>query len=162
MTTLLFTFLILVTVIIGIIVVYYNRLIQKRNAVANARAQIDIQLTRRCDLIPNLTTIADRFLTHERELLTTIAQNRTQQSPLTTSQQLSHFTTQIEAYPNIKADAQLAALTEALKSTENRVAFANQHYQDTVNDYNDTLQTFPTNQIGRWFGFTSLPQEPPT
>lgn len=150
----------------------YNTLVRRRNDVDNAFAQIDVQLTRRYELIPNLVEVAKKYLQHEQETLTgvTAARNAAAQAlrqaekhPEALAQlakaeqalgaQLGGLYATFEAYPELKADQQMRDLQEEIASTENRVAFARQHFNDSVTEYNNTAQQFPNNIIAALFGF---------
>lgn len=159
-----------VLVILLTIISIYNNLVNKRNDVKNAFAQIDVQLTRRYELIPNLVNIAKRYLQHEYETLVAVISARNHaadtlkqsnanaagaltaaESALNT--QLGGLYATFENYPDLKADTQLAALREEIASTENRIAFARQYFNDSVTEYNNALQTFPGNMVGAVFAF---------
>jgi len=153
----------------------YNRLVALRNRFNNAYAQIDVQLKRRYDLIPNLVETAKGYIKHERGTLeaVTAARNaasaanvRAAQSPgdaaamkelsgaetaLTST--LGRFFAVAEAYPDLKANTTMIALMEELTSTENKVAFARQAYNDSVMSYNTQRETFPTNLVAGPFNF---------
>jgi LemA protein len=154
----------------------YNRLVSMRNRWRNAFAQIDVQLKRRHDLIPNLVETAKGYLKHERETLEAVIQARgaavgargaaeaapgapaamqglaVAESAL--SGALGRLMALVEAYPELKADATMAQLTEELTSTENRIAFARQAYNDDVTGYNTAVEQFPGNVVARTFAFT--------
>lgn len=156
-------------------VVIYNRLVTARNRYRNAFAQIDVQLTRRHDLIPNLVSVAQRYLDHERETLTAVTEARNQaeswlrqarqapgdgnsmqglegaESGLT--QALGRLFAVAESYPDLKADGTMMQLSEELTSTENRVAFARQAYNDAVLGYNNLREVFPNNLLSGLFRF---------
>jgi LemA protein len=153
----------------------YNRLVRLRNAIANAFAQIDVQLKRRYDLIPNLVEVARKYLTHERETLEAVIAARNQAKsaadlarnhpstpgPMTSlslaEQVLATAMTKlmvlVEAYPELKADQSLRELAEELTSTENKVAFSRQLFNDAALDYNNAAQQFPTRLVAASFGF---------
>jgi len=153
----------------------YNRLIVGRNQYRNAFAQIDVQLTRRHDLIPNLVEIARGYMKHERETLEAVVQARnTAVSGLKAAaadpgdpnamQQLAGAENQLtqalgrlfalsEAYPDLKANQNMMQLSEELASTENRVAFARQAYNDMVLAYNNLREVVPNNIIAGLFSF---------
>jgi len=154
----------------------YNRLVALRNRFKNAYAQIDVQLKRRYDLIPNLVETAKGYITHERGTLEAVvaarnaasaANLRAAQTPgdTTAMKELSGAETALtgtlgrlfavaEAYPDLKANTTMMSLMEELTSTENKVAFARQAYNDSVMSYNTMRETFPTNMIAGPFGFT--------
>lgn len=169
-------------ILLGIIVLIalflvsiYNRLISSRNAFKNAFAQIDVQLTRRYDLIPNLVETAKGYLKHERETLEAVINARnTAVAGLKTAaadpgnaaavQQLSGAETQLsgalgrlfalaEAYPDLKANQNMMQLSEELTSTENKVGFARQAYNDSVMTYNNTREVFPNTIVAGMFNF---------
>jgi LemA protein len=155
----------------------YNRLVALRNRFKNAYAQIDVQLKRRYDLIPNLVETAKGYIKHERGTLEAViaarnaasaANVRAAQSPgdATVMKELSGAETALtstlgrlfavaEAYPDLKANTTMMALMEELTSTENKVAFARQAYNDAVMAYNTQRETFPTNLISGTFNFGS-------
>ena len=154
----------------------YNRLVVLRNRVKNAFAQIDVQLTRRHDLIPNLVETAKGYIKHERETLEAVIQARNtaiaglkaaEASPDSAAamQQLgsaetaltgalSRLLAVVEAYPDLKANQNMMQLSEELTSTENRVAFSRQAYNDSVMDYNNACEVFPSGVIANLFQFT--------
>jgi LemA protein len=142
----------------------YNSLVGLRNRVKNAWSQIDVQLKRRHDLIPNLVETAKGYMTHERETLAavtearsramgagTVAEKGAAESQLT--QALSRFLVSVEAYPDLKANQNFLALQEELTSTENKIAFARQSYTDAVNFYNNKIEMFPSNVVAGMFNF---------
>ena len=157
------------------IVAAYNRLVALRNRYKNAYAQIDVQLKRRYDLIPNLVETAKGYIKHERGTLEAViaarnaasaANVRAAQSPgdAAAMKQLSGAETALtstlgrlfavaEAYPDLKANTTMMSLMEELTSTENKVAFARQAYNDAVMGYNTQRETFPTNMIAGPFDF---------
>src|SRR5213596_448063 len=153
----------------------YNKLVSLRNRYKNAYAQIDVQLKRRYDLIPNLVETAKGYLKHERGTLEAViaarnaassANVRAAQNPgdATAMKELSGAETALtgtlgrlfalsEAYPDLKANTTMMSLMEELTSTENKVAFARQAYNDAVMSYNTQRETFPTNMIAGTFNF---------
>jgi LemA protein len=178
MTPILMTFLVLLGLIllIGIFLIKtYNRLVVLRNQFHNAFSQIDIQLKRRYDLIPNLVETAKAYMKHERETLEAVIAARNQAATACTAAalnpsdamalgQLSRAEGQLtgvmgrlfavsEAYPDLKANGNMMQLTEELTSTENRVTFARQAYNDAVTAYNNVRDAFPTNIIAGMFSF---------
>lgn len=153
----------------------YNRLVTSRNTFKNAFAQIDVQLTRRNDLIPNLVETAKGYLQHERATLEAVisarntavaglkaaAANPGSEAALA---QLSgaeaglggamgRLFAVMEAYPDLKASANMMQLSEELTSTENRIAFARQAFNDAVLSYNNTREVFPNSLLAGWFSF---------
>jgi LemA protein len=167
--------LIVVAIIALFLVGTYNRLIGARNAFKNAFAQIDVQLTRRYDLIPNLVEIAKGYIKHERETLEAVVQARNTAlaglkaaaaNPANAAavQQLSGAEQQLtgalgrlfalaEAYPDLKANQTMMQLSEELTSTENKVAFARQAYNDAVMTYNNSREMFPGSVVAGLFAF---------
>lgn len=168
--------IVLALVILAIVasVAIYNRLVNYRNNAKNAFAQIDVQLTRRYDLIPNLVEVARKYLQHEQETLTAVIAARNHAANALKNTEGSGGSTGVgalaaaehalgarlgglyatfENYPDLKADNQLAALREEIASTENRIAFSRQHYNDSVTEYNSAIEQFPANIIAGMFGF---------
>ncbi len=154
----------LILIVVLWLVATYNGLIKRRNQVENAWAQIDVQLKRRHDLIPNLVETAKGYMGHERETLeeVTKARNLAQQAsgPGEASQaeeQLSNalgqFFLVVERYPDLKANQNFLALQEELTSTENKIGFARQFYNDQVMNYNIRIQSFPVNIVAGTFHF---------
>ena len=157
----------------------YNRLVQLRNRIANAFGQIDVQLKRRYDLIPNLVEVARGYLTHEAATLEAVIQARGQAlgaagtaraAPGNASAlgalaaaegvlggALGRLMVVAEAYPDLKADATMQSLSEELTSTENRLGFARQAYNDQVLEFNDKAAQFPDLIVARLLGFPTAP-----
>jgi LemA protein len=157
-------------------IVLYNRLVASRNRYTNAFAQIDVQLTRRHDLIPNLVETARGYLKHERETLEAVVSARNaavsglQQASrdpgdpaaiqqLAAAEQgltaaLGRLFALAEAYPDLKANQNMMQLSEELTATENKVAFARQAYNDAVMHYNTLRESFPGNLVAGWFSFS--------
>jgi LemA protein len=153
----------------------YNRLIAGRNRFKNAFAQIDVQLTRRHDLIPNLVETAKGYMKHERETLEAVinarntavsglkaaaadptdpeAMKQLAQAEQGLSGALGRLFALSEAYPDLKANENMMQLSEELTTTENKVAFARQAYNDSVMDYNNLRESFPNNFFAGWFNF---------
>jgi LemA protein len=146
----------------------YNSLVRLRNQAENAWAQIDVQLKRRHDLIPNLVETAKGYMQHERETLESVTRARNlaagaQQGPAGPgemgkaegglSQALSNFFVVVEQYPDLKANQNFLALQEELTSTENKIGFARQAYNDQVLHFNNKVQMFPSNIIAGMFSF---------
>ena len=174
-----FSFLILLGLILLFIfwaVGIYNGLISARNAYKNAFAQIDVQLQRRFELIPNLVEIAKRYMAHERETLEAVmtarsaamsgaaaaksqpgdpdAMARMESSEGLLGGALGRLMMVAEAYPDLKANQNMMQLTEELSSTENKVAFSRQAYNDAATSYNNRREVFPASLIAGNFGFT--------
>lgn len=173
--------LLFVVIVVGVFlfaVMIYNKLVRVRNQAKNGFAQIDVQLKRRHDLIPNLVEVSKRYLTHEQETLTQVIAARNQAQALQDkgshdpeslahmakfakaegllSQALGQFYAVAENYPNLKADALLRELTDELTNTENRIGFARQHYNDCVMFYNNEREIFPNTIISGMFAFRPL------
>ena len=173
-TTQIVTWVVLVTLALWMLSAY-NRLVRSRNEIANAYAQIDVQLKRRYDLIPNLVDVARKYVQHERETLeAVIAARNTAKSASDAARArpadaarigalagaegalvgaMKQLAVVVEAYPELKADATLRDLSEELGHTENRIAFARQAFNDSVLDYNNTAQQVPTNIVAGVFSF---------
>lgn len=158
-------FLALVVVVLLWIVGLYNRLVRTRNEVRNAWSQIDVQLKRRWDLIPNLMETVKGYMRHERETLEAVTKARQQAIAVTgdvaaraqaeniLSQTLRSLFALAENYPELKANQNFLALQEELASTENKIAFARQYYNDSVMRLNNLIQMFPSNIVAGQFGF---------
>lgn len=171
--------LILLAALVLAAMVLYNKLARLRNATANALAQIDVQLKRRYDLIPNLVEVARKYMAHERETLEAVITARNQASQARTELQahpgnpqaasalmgaegmlqsgLGRLFALAENYPELKADQTLRDLSEEITHTENRVGFARQAYNDSVLDYNNAATQFPGNLVARLFGHAAMP-----
>lgn len=143
----------------------YNGLVGSRNQVDNAWAQIDVQLKRRHDLIPNLVETAKGYMKHERDTFESITKARSAamgakgvseiaKSEGQLADALSKFMLVVENYPELKANQNFLALQEELSSTENKIAFSRQNYNDQVLFYNNKIQMFPSNVIAGMFVFT--------
>lgn len=169
---------VLLAIIVGAVVFaisIYNRLVASRNRFKNAFAQIDVQLTRRHDLIPNLVETAKGYMSHERETLEAVIKARTAavsglkeaakdpsdpeaMKRLAAAEQglsgaLGRLFALSESYPDLKANENMMQLSEELTTTENKVAFARQAYNDSVMDYNTLRESFPNNFFAGWFNF---------
>lgn len=158
----------------------YNGLVALRNRFKNAFAQIDVQLQRRYDLIPNLVETAKGFLAHEKETLQAVTEarniaqaaakaaggdpaNATAIGKLSAAEgvlgsALSRLMMVCEAYPDLKSDRHMAQLMEELSSTENKISFARQAYNDSVMNYNNGREVFPASMVAGMFGFTPAEQ----
>ena len=145
----------------------YNQLVFLRQTVKNSWSQIDVQLKRRHDLIPNLIETAKGYMSHERETLERVVKARQQAvnaSSIKDKQQAENFLTGtlrslfavVENYPNLKADLHMLKVQEELTTTENKIAFARQYYNDEAARYNTAVQTFPNSVIAGMGGFISL------
>lgn len=146
------------------LVATYNRLVQRRNRVENAWAQIDVQLKRRRDLVPNLVESVRGYASHESSTFEAVTQARTvaaaAQTPAQAAaaegmlgQALGRLFAVAEAYPELKADASFRALQDQLAETENRITVSRQVYNDTVLTYQNSIQTFPTMLVAGPMGF---------
>lgn len=171
-------FIIALMVVGGFLVAIYNSLIRLKNQVANGLAQIDVQLKRRHDLIPNLVAIAKRYMTHEEQVLRTVtearnlAQNMSKHGSIANADELAKlaqaenelskalmsFYAVVENYPELKADNTLKELSDEIKNTENRIGFARQFYNDSVMFYNNQREVFPNNILANMFGFMPIGQ----
>ncbi len=158
--------ILLVIIVLGVLyfVSNYNSLVRLRNQVKNAWSQIDVQLKRRHDLIPNLIETVKGYMTHEKETLENITRARAgamsantvaekSQAESTLSGALGKFNLVVENYPDLKANQNFLALQEELTSTENKISFARQSYNDQVLFYNNKIEVFPSNIIAGMFHF---------
>jgi len=156
--------------IVGILLIFfiatYNGLVRLRNQVKNAWAQIDVQLKRRYDLIPNLVETVKGYAKHERETLEAVTNARNLAQQVSSagagerakaegelSSALSRLLAVAENYPDLKANQNFLALQEELTSTENKISFSRQYYNDSVLRYNNQTQVFPSNIIASMTGF---------
>lgn len=171
--------LLLITIVVGVVLVIwrsYNRLITLRNRYQNAYSQIDVQLQRRYDLIPNLVETAKGYMAHERETLEGVIAARNQAvsaaqgaaaapgDPQAMQQSaaaeagltgmLGRLMVLTEAYPDLKADQSMNTVAEELRVTENKVSFARQAFNDEVMRYNTSREVFPSNLIAGTFNFS--------
>ncbi len=160
--------LILLLILVGGALMYfvgiYNALVRLRNQVSNAWSQIDVQLKRRHDLIPNLVETAKGYMKHEKETLENITNARSRamgagsvgdksNAEGALSGAMSKFFLVVENYPDLKANQNFLALQEELTSTENKISFARQNYNDQVLFYNNKIQMFPSNIVANNFNF---------
>ncbi len=168
--------LVLILLVVFFFIGQYNRLVTARNAFKNAFAQIDVQLTRRYDLIPNLVETAKGYIKHERETLEAVIKARNSAvaglkaassdpgnaaavaqlagAEATLGGALGRLFALAEAYPDLKANQNMMQLSEELTSTENKVAFARQAYNDAVMNYNNAREVFPSSIVAGMFNFT--------
>ncbi|MBI2994269.1 MAG: LemA family protein [Gammaproteobacteria bacterium] len=168
-------FWVVVLVFVVYVIAIYNGLVMARNQFKNAFAQIDVQLQRRYDLIPNLVESTKAYIKHERETLEAVvaARNQAQAASRAAAASpgdsaamgalgaaegvlgatLGRFFALAEAYPDLKANQTIQQLMEELSSTENKVAFSRQHFNDSVMSYNNKREQFPNNVIAGPFGF---------
>jgi LemA protein len=163
--------LIITLVVVGLLVLaaiaIYNGLVNKKVETENAWSQIDVQLKRRHDLIPNLVETVKGYATHEKETLERVIQARNAainahgvaeqaQAENALSGTLKTLFSVAEAYPDLKANQSFLGLQEELTATENRIGFSRQHYNDVVGQYNAALMRFPANILGNMFGFRQV------
>jgi LemA protein len=154
--------------VVVFMLVTFNRLVGMRNGVRNGWSDIDVQLTRRHDLVPNLVESVRGYMTHERETLDAVTQARSQAmsiggadiatravAEMALSGAVSNLFGVAERYPTLKASQNFLLLQEQLTSTENRIAFARQHYNELVRQYNTALAEFPRNLVAGMFGFSA-------
>ena len=144
----------------------YNSMVKLRNMVRNSWAQIDVQLKRRFDLVPNLVETVKGYAAHEKEVLEKVAQARSMVQSAQSIEQRQQAENQLtntlrslfavaEAYPQLKANANYRDLQRQLAELEEKIAFARQFYNDTTMKYNTMIQSFPTNLLAGMFGFQS-------
>ena len=164
-TVLLILLVVIVVVLVIFAIVTYNGLVRRRNEVEESYRQIDVQLKRRYDLIPNLLEGVKKYFRQEQEVLTQVTQARSRamqpQSPREQAQSEARLSGAIgnlfavaENYPQLKSDRVLLDFQEELSSTENKISFARQHYNDSVGSYNTRVQSFPAVIFARMMGFT--------
>ncbi len=162
---------IVLLVVLGIVLILviwfvaiYNGLVRLKNQVKNAWSQIDVQLKRRHDLIPNLVETVKGYASHEKETLERVVQARSRamgakgideriQAEGELGQALGRLMLLVESYPDLKANQNFLALQEELTSTENKISFARQFYNDSVMTYNNKIQMFPSNVVAGMFNF---------
>jgi LemA protein len=158
----------LVLILVAIVAGMYNGLVRARNETKNSWAQIDVQLKRRHDLIPNLVETVKGYASHESKTLESVIAARSQAVAAPTvdakiaaegqlSQALGRLMVVTEQYPDLKANQNFLALQEELTSTENKITFARQAYNDAATTYNTRIETFPSNVIAGNFGFKPEP-----
>lgn len=147
------------------LIITYNGLIVAKNRVDNAWSQIEVQLQRRLDLVPNLVEIVKRFIEHENEVFENVSKARTQMSEAKTvsekgeasiqlSDSLSRLLAISEAYPQLNSNQNFLELQRELKATEDKIAFARQFYNDSVARFNSKIEMFPTNIFANMFNMT--------
>lgn len=156
----------IVIILVIIVISMYNSLVSSRIKVDNAWSQIDVQLQRRFDLIPNFVETVKGYTSHESETFEKIAQLRTSWANAGTVSEKAELDNQLsgalktimavsESYPELKANQNFSQLSEELRNTENKISFSRQFYNDTVTMYNEKLQIFPSNIIANMFNFKS-------
>ena len=157
--------LIIIVAIVAFVISLYNGLVQLRLKVQNAWSQIDVQLQRRFDLIPNFVETVKGYMSHEKETLEKVTELRTSWANATTVKDKAELDGQLssalktimavsENYPDLKANQNFMQLSQELTNTENKISFSRQFYNDTVTIYNTKLQAFPSNIIAGMFNFT--------
>ena len=158
--------LIILALIVIFVISTYNGLVTSRNKVKNAWSQIDVQLQRRFDLIPNFVETVKGYMTHEKDTLTKVTELRSSWANASTVDEKAKLNNQLsdtlktimavsENYPDLKANQNFLNLQEELRNTENKISFSRQFYNDTVTMYNTKLEVFPSNIIADWFKFTA-------
>ena len=156
--------LVIILLLVAFVISLYNGLVQLRNKVQNAWSQIDVQLQRRFDLIPNFVETVKGYMSHEKETLEKVTELRTSWANATTvkdkasldgelSSALKTIMAVSENYPDLKANQNFADLQNTLKDTENKISVSRQFYNDAVTMYNTKLETFPDNLVASMFGF---------
>lgn len=157
--------IIVLVVLVVLFIIIYNNLVSLRLRVDNAWSQIDVQLQRRFDLIPNFVETVKGYMNHESETFTKIADIRTSWANATTVSEKANLDGQLsnalktimavsENYPELKANQNFSELSEELRNTENKISFSRQFYNDSVTIYNTKLAVFPSNLIASMFKFT--------
>jgi len=157
--------LIVAAVVVIAVIAMYNNLVRGRKLVDNAWAQIDVQLKRRCDLIPNLVESVKGYAKHESGVFERVTAARTRAMAISggssdriaaeteLSGALRALNVQVEAYPELKANANFLRLQEELSATENKISFARQHYNDCATNFNTSIAVFPANIVAGMFHF---------
>ena len=155
---------VIVIAVLAFVIKTYNGLVRLRNKVKNAFAQIDTQLQRRFDLIPNLVETVKGFATHEKELLENVTASRNGYAHASSNGEKMALNNQltsslrslfavVENYPDLKANTNFLKLQDELSETEDKITYARQFYNDAVTIYNDKIQMFPGNIVAGMFGF---------
>ncbi len=156
--------LIVIVVLVVLIIALYNGLVVARQKVRNAWSQIDVQLQRRFDLIPNLVESVKGYMTHEKEVLSKVTELRTSWANASSVGEKAKLDNELsgalktimavsENYPDLKANQNFSELQEELRATENKISFSRQFYNDSVTAYNTKLEVVPTNIIASMFNF---------
>lgn len=156
--------LIIIAVLVILIISMYNSLVRLRQKVKNSWSQIDVQLQRRFDLIPNLVETVKGYMSHENDVLTKVTELRTSWANAGSIHEKAEIDNQLsgalktimavsENYPDLKANQNFSELQQELQNTENKISFSRQFYNDTVTMYNTKLEVFPSNIIASLFGF---------
>jgi len=158
----------IIAILIIAVIAVYNSLVTLRQRVKNAWSQIDVQLQRRFDLIPNLVESVKGYMKHEQEVLTKVTELRTSWADAKTVSEKAQLDNALsgalktimaisENYPDLKANQNFSELQEELRTTENKISYSRQFYNDTVTRYNTKLELFPSNFIASMFHFTVEP-----
>ena len=158
----------IIVLLLIIAVAIYNSLVGKRNKVRNAWSQIDVQLKRRFDLIPNLVETVKGYAAHEKQTLEAVISARSKFLSANTPEDMMKANSELtqvlgrlfavsEAYPELKANVNFMHLQEELSKTEDKIGYARQFYNDTVMEYNNAVQMFPTSIVASMFGFKEEP-----
>lgn len=166
--TIFFIILAIILVIAVFIISVYNNLVKSRQKVKNAWSQIDVQLQRRFDLIPNLVECVKGYMSHEADVLEKVSALRSSWANAKTVDEKSNLDNQLsgvlktimavsENYPDLKANQNFSSLQSSLGETENKISFARQFYNDTVTMYNTKLEVFPDNIVASMFNFKAEP-----
>ena len=156
--------IVIIIAIIILVIAAYNSLVQARNKVKNSWSQIDVQLQRRFDLIPNLVETVKGYMKHEEETLTKVTELRTSWAKAKTINEKSNLDNQLsdalktimavsENYPDLKANQGFMQLQQELKENENKISYSRQFYNDSVTIYNTKIESIPTNIVASLFGF---------
>ena len=154
----------IIAVLMIFVISIYNSLVRLRQKVKNSWSQIDVQLQRRFDLIPNLVETVTGYMSHENNVLTKVAELRTSWANAGTIAEKANLDNQLsgalktimavsESYPELKANQNFSELQQELQNTENKISFSRQFYNDSVTMYNTKLEVFPSNLIASMFGF---------
>ncbi|MGN1270441.1 MAG: LemA family protein [Clostridia bacterium] len=156
--------LIIIVLLVIAVIAMYNSLVRLRQKVKNSWSQIDVQLQRRFDLIPNLVETVKGYMQHENDVLTKVAELRTSWANAGSVHEKAELDNQLsgalktimavsENYPELKANQNFSELQQELQNTENKISFSRQFYNDSVTMYNTKLEVFPSNLIASMFGF---------
>ena len=156
--------LIIIAVIVGWVIISYNGLVSARMKTKNSWSQMDVQLQRRFDLIPNLVETVKGYMEHESEVFTKVAELRTAWANTTSVKEKAELDNQLsgtlktimavsENYPELKSNQNFSELQEELRNTENKISYSRQFYNDSVTIYNTKLEIFPTNILANMFHF---------
>ncbi len=154
----------IIAVLVILVISMYNNLVRLRQKVKNSWSQIDVQLQRRFDLIPNLVETVKGYMSHENDVLTKVAELRTSWANAGSVHEKAELDNQLsgalktimavsESYPELKANQNFSELQQELQNTENKISFSRQFYNDSVTMYNTKLEVFPSNLIASMFGF---------